>query len=222
MDYYKLIVSALEVAETHLRNNLKARLAIEWTLAKSVVRNTKGTPVYGLRATQWQPSPSQSSAHTRRNSVPKPKPRQYPAPQSAPEPNPQKFGGGEKFLVPRQQTDLQPVARSTPNSPKTEMQLLQEFQNLHELLLVTKAVPKSQIPKILEALSKNPLVSVRGLAGAAEISVATAYRWLTNLADQGVLVILGNNGMNQYACKSLLDILDRYVRARLFESRNRS
>jgi hypothetical protein len=95
---------------------------------------------------------------------------------------------------------------------KTELELLQEFQNLHHFLLVTKTVPKTKIPKLMGALSKFPVISITTLAKEINISRDTAKRWIYSLESAGKLQARDFNGMKQYAYAELINILDRFVR----------
>lgn len=95
---------------------------------------------------------------------------------------------------------------------KTELELLQEFQNLHLLLQVTKAVTSTQIPKLMIALSKLPVLSITSLAKEAMVSKDTARRWLVALEKSGKLQTRNFNGMKQYAYTEVLQILDKFVR----------
>lgn len=92
------------------------------------------------------------------------------------------------------------------------MELLQEFQYLHHFLLVTKTVPKTQIPKLMVALSRFPVISITTLANEATVSRDTAKRWIAGLESAGKLEARNINGMNQYAFSAVIEILDRLIR----------
>jgi hypothetical protein len=68
-----------------------------------------------------------------------------------------------------------------------ELDLLQEFQNLHHYLLTAKGIPETQIPKLMTALSKYPIISITLLANEARVSRHTAKRWLIGLEENGKL-----------------------------------
>jgi len=93
-----------------------------------------------------------------------------------------------------------------------ELDLLQEFQNLYHYLLTAKGISSTQVPKLMVALSKFPVVSITVLANEAQVSRHTAKRWLIGLEQNGNLKTRVFNGMNQYAYSSVLEILDRIVR----------
>ena len=95
---------------------------------------------------------------------------------------------------------------------KTEMELLQEFQNLHHFLLTTQGVPSTQIPKLMLALSKLPVISITTLAKEINVSRDTAKRWIHKLEKAGKLEARDFNGMKQYAYKEVVEILDKFVR----------
>ena len=95
---------------------------------------------------------------------------------------------------------------------KTEMELLQEFQNLHHFLLTTQGVPSTQIPKLMLALSKFPVISITTLAKEINVSRDTATRWIYKLEKAGKLEARDFNGMKQYAYKEVVEILDKFVR----------
>jgi hypothetical protein len=95
---------------------------------------------------------------------------------------------------------------------KTELELLQEFQNLHHFLRVSKTVPSTKIPTLMVALSRFPVISITTLAKEINISRDTAKRWITNLEAAGKLQARDFNGMKQYAYEELISILDRFVR----------
>lgn len=95
---------------------------------------------------------------------------------------------------------------------KTELELLQEFQNLHQFLQATKTVTSTQIPKLMSALSKLPVLSISSLAVEAKVSRDTARRWLVELEKSGKLQTRDFNGMKQYAYTEVLQILDKFVR----------
>lgn len=93
-----------------------------------------------------------------------------------------------------------------------ELDLLQEFQNLYHYLLTAKGISYTQVPKLMLALSKFPVVSITILANEAQVSRRTAKRWLIALEQNGNLKTRDFNGMKQYAYSSVLEILDRIVR----------
>lgn len=105
-----------------------------------------------------------------------------------------------------------PLAISGANNFKSELELLQEFQNLHHFLLSHKPVPKTQVLKLMSALSKYPVLSISTLAKEAEVSKDTAKRWLRSLEQSGRLQIREFNGMKQFAYTRILEILDLHVR----------
>lgn len=110
-------------------------------------------------------------------------------------------------------------AITPPYIPKVELQLLQEFQDLHRYLLVSQSIPRTQVPKFLRALSKYPVIGITRLARDAQISQSTAKRWLRNLHEEGHLRIFEFNGMNQFAHRNLIAILDRYIRQTQLDER---
>lgn len=107
---------------------------------------------------------------------------------------------------------FRPLAISGANGFKSELALLQEFQNLHYFLLTHKPVPKTQIPKLMNSLSKFPVVSITTLAIDANVSKDTAKRWLKSLELSGRLHVREFNGMKQFAYVKILEILELHVR----------
>lgn len=104
------------------------------------------------------------------------------------------------------------IAISGVNGFKSELALLQEFQNLHYFLLTHKSVPKTQIPKLMNALSRFPVLSITTLAIDANVSKDTAKRWLKFLEQSGKLQVREFNGMKQFAYVRILEILELHVR----------
>ncbi len=104
------------------------------------------------------------------------------------------------------------LAISGEKSFKSEMALLQEFQNLHHFLLTQKPVPKIQIPKLMNALSKYPVLSIATLAAEANVSKDTAKGWLRGLELSGRLHAREFNGMKQFAYLKILEILEFHIR----------
>jgi hypothetical protein len=95
---------------------------------------------------------------------------------------------------------------------KTELEILQEFQNLHHFLRISKTVPSTKIPQLMVALSRFPVISITTLAKEIHVSRDTAKRWITSLESAGKLQARDFNGMKQYAYEDLITILDRFVR----------
>ena len=93
-----------------------------------------------------------------------------------------------------------------------ELDLLQEYQFLYHYLLTAKGVPTTQIPKLMTALSKFPIISITLLANEAKVSRHTAKRWLIGLEENGKLKSRDFNGMKQYAYSQVMEILDRVIR----------
>jgi len=93
-----------------------------------------------------------------------------------------------------------------------ELDLLQEYQFLYHYLLTAKGVPSTQIPILMTALSKFPIISITLLANEANISKHTAKRWLVGLEKNGKLTTRDFNGMKQYAYPAVMEILDRIIR----------
>lgn len=104
------------------------------------------------------------------------------------------------------------LAKSGAKFLKTELALLQEFQNLHHLLLVTKGIPSTQIPKLMKTLSRLPVLSITSLAVDANVSRDTAKRWLVGLQQSGKLQSRDLNGMKQFSYSAVIEILDLHVR----------
>lgn len=182
VDYAPLIASALAIADAHLANFKRTKLSIEAALANSQVRLRSSMPIYGKRVTQWQPVVNEIDPYS-----------------------------GEPKLKPRQRVHANVLARTPANIEKIELQLLQEFQNLHQLLLVKKVVPATQIPALLTALANNPVITVRTLCESANISRDTAVRWLRALKYEQIILVFNHNGMMQYGYRNLANILDRYL-----------
>lgn len=107
---------------------------------------------------------------------------------------------------------LNRIARTRSKGFQFELELLQEFQNLYHYLLTTKGVPSTQVPKLMGALSKNPVISITCLSREAKVSRKTAKRWLDGLEESEKLQTRQFNGMTQYVYKTVIEILDRLVR----------
>jgi hypothetical protein len=78
--------------------------------------------------------------------------------------------------------------------------------------LVSKMVPLTQIPKLMRALSRFPVISITALSVEAGISRHTAKRWLHGLEQGRKLQVREFNGMSQYAYSPIIEILDRHIR----------
>lgn len=107
---------------------------------------------------------------------------------------------------------LSRVAITRSKGFQFELELLQEFQNLYHYLLSTKGVSSSQVPKLMVALSRYPVISITGLANEAKVSRQTAKRWLVGLEKNQKLTTRQFNGMTQYAYTAVIEILDRLIR----------
>ena len=83
---------------------------------------------------------------------------------------------------------------------------------MYHYLLTAKGVPTTQIPKLMTALSKFPIISITLLANEAKVSRHTAKRWLNGLEENGKLKSRDFNGMKQYAYSQVMEILDRVIR----------
>lgn len=64
----------------------------------------------------------------------------------------------------------------------------------------------------MSVLSKFPVLSISILSRESGVSKDTAKRWLGVLNEKGKLAVRNFNGMNQYAYKELVEILDNHLR----------
>ena len=192
IDFVQLIQNSINVAKRERRRLVRTRRSLAAPLGQAMIRHTK-TPIYGRRA------PST------------PKPVLW-------------FSVSNELLRPVAANPLaanslaassivaSPIDISRAKGIETELDLLQEFQNLHHFLLHSHPVPTTKIPKLLLSLSRYPVISITTLAKDAEVSRDTARRWLIGLEEKGKLKTHEFNGMKQYAYIELIKILDRFVR----------
>lgn len=121
----------------------------------------------------------------------------------------------------RQSQFLMPMVRSLnlPSAvlkPAEELNLrkesLIEFQLINEYLISGKVMPAVKVPKILDILSRYPVINVRQMAEHAMVSEATAKRWLKGMVKNLLVEVEYVNGQNQYMLKELLKIIDWHAK----------
>lgn len=89
---------------------------------------------------------------------------------------------------------------------------LVEFQLLNTYLISGKVMPAVKVPKIIDVLSRYPVINVRQMAEFAGVSEATSKRWLRLMVDQFLVGVQYVNGQNQYQVTPLLKIIDWYAK----------
>lgn len=89
---------------------------------------------------------------------------------------------------------------------------LAAFQWLNTFLTSDKIMPAVKVPKIIEILSMYPVINVRQMAEFAQVSEATAKRWLKLMVEKWLAEVQYVNGQNQYLVPKLLAIVDFHSR----------
>lgn len=88
---------------------------------------------------------------------------------------------------------------------------LAELQQLHLKLAENRILPATKVPKVVEVLAKYPVINVRQMAENAEVSEATAKRWLKAMANAWLVHEDYANGQNQYSFVKLMAVIDRHA-----------
>lgn len=89
---------------------------------------------------------------------------------------------------------------------------LVELQTLQRRLTENRTIPATKLCRVVEILARYPVINVRQMAENAQVSEATAKRWLKAMARDWLVEEKYVNGQNQYLNRGLLAIIDEYAR----------
>lgn len=84
------------------------------------------------------------------------------------------------------------------------------LQDLQNNLVENHLLPIAKVPQVVEILARFPVINVRQMSENAQVSEATAKRWLKAMASGWLLEEKYANGQNQYLNLGLLAIIDEH------------
>jgi uncharacterized protein YigA (DUF484 family) len=90
--------------------------------------------------------------------------------------------------------------------------VLVELQTLQRRLTENRSIPATKVPQVVEILARYPVINVRQMAENAQVSEATAKRWLKAMTHDWLVEEKYVNGQNQYLNRELLAIIDDHAR----------